>query len=97
MAMRNRHNAAQSIFMDSAKGLANTLAAGAAFFGTPIIYTQTVDFVARFARVNYGEGFDDFASFVWFIAVACFVFFGARMSISTALVSASLAFAVRVL
>ena len=87
----------QSVFIQSAKGLANTLAVAVTFFGTPPLYNATVRWVADFTTYNYGAGLDDFVSFCWFLTCGACVFFGARMSLSTALIMGAMTFATRVL
>ena len=98
--MRNHDHdraGARSTFMGSVKGLATTIAVGAAFFITPVIYSSTVSWVQRFAATHYGYGWDDLVSIGWFLITACTVFFVARASISTVLVMGGLALATRFL
>ena len=86
-----------SIFMSSAKGLANVLAFLAAFLGTPAIYDHTVGWVTSFTAYNYSPAISDFAAIIWFAVVALSLFFIARMTLSTAIVLGSLSVAAKFL
>ncbi len=87
--------ASQTIFMSSMKGLANTGAVAATFFTTPIVYSASVDWIVSFAIRHYGEAWADVVNLVWFVLVACLVFFIARASLSTLLVMGGLAVATK--
>lgn len=78
--------AGNSIFMNSVMGMANVLAFAAAFFGAPLAYAKSIDFVQSYTQMHYGYGFEDIIAFVWFAACAAMIFFIARTSVSTALV-----------
>lgn len=95
----NQHHdqASRSIFMSSVIGLSNIVAVLVAFFATPVAYTASLGWVQRFTTRHYGYGFEDITAFVWWIIVALLIFFGARASISTALVMGGLAIAARFL
>lgn len=92
-----QRGAAQSIFMSSIKGFANTAAVAVTFFTVPPLYGRTVEWVSEFTARHYGYEFTDLAGFAWFVIVACLVFFTARASISTLLVMGGIAVAVRFL
>ncbi len=89
--------ASQSIFMSSITGLANILAVVVTFLGAPPLYGKTVDWITQYTAENYGYGWEDVTSFVWFLLCAGIVFFVSRASISTALVMGGLAVATRFL
>ena len=94
---QNQNQAGRSIFMSSVTGLANVIAVVVAFFATPVVYQRTVGWVQSFTANHYGYGFEDITAFVWWLIVALLIFFGARASISTALVMGGLAIAARFL
>ena len=94
---QQQRGAAQSIFMSSIKGFANTAAVAATFFSAPPLYSRTVDWVTAFTTRYYGSDLTDIAGFAWFVIVTFLVFFTARASISTLLVVGGLAVAVRFL
>lgn len=95
---QNRHQqAGRSIFMSSIVGLSNIIAVIVTFFATPLAYGHSVGWVQRFTSRHYGYGFEDITAFVWWMIVALLIFFGARASISTALVMGGLAIAARFL
>ncbi|MBU1210180.1 MAG: hypothetical protein KJ587_02785 [Alphaproteobacteria bacterium] len=85
----------QKVFMSSVEALANILAFVAAFFATPEVFGRTVGWVVTYTAARYGTGFEDFTAFGWFAVTGLLIFFGARATISTAIVAAGLAVAVR--
>jgi len=87
--------AGQSIFMGSIKGLANTAAVAVAFFATGPIHTRTADWITDYTAQNYGAGWSDLVSFIWFVIVALLAFFIARATLATLLVMGGLAIATR--
>ena len=89
--------AAQSIFLSSIEGLANTLAVVITFFATAPIYGRTVDWVIVFTTRHYGAEFADVIGLAWFGIVGFVVFFTARASVSTGLVVGGAVLAVRFL
>lgn len=95
IGQKKHKEAGQSIFMSSAKGLANTVAVAVTFLGTPLLYGKTIQSVQSFTASNYGYGYTDFVSFAWFCVVAAMVFFLARASIATALMMGAMALATR--
>jgi len=92
---QKHQEAGKNIFMSSMTGLANVLAVGATFFGTGPLYSRTVDWAYRFAVNHYGYGIADFTTLIWGVLCAALIFFIARASISTALVTGGLALAMR--
>ncbi|WP_417449548.1 hypothetical protein [Kordiimonas sp.] len=86
-----------SIFMSSAKGLANVLAFIAAFLGTPAVYDNTVGWVTSFTAYNYNAALSDMVAVIWFAVVALTIFFISRMTLSTAIVLGSLSVAAKFL
>ena len=90
-----QREAGRSIFVGSTKGLANTLAVGATFFGTPPLHAATVPWVEAFAEHHYGYAWADAANLGWFVICALIVFFLSRMTLATSLVLAGLAVAAR--
>ena len=89
--------ASRSVFMSSIVGLSNIIAALVTFFTVPVAYSNSIVFVQRFTSRHYGYGFEDITAVCWWIIVALLIFFGARASISTALVMGGLALAARFL
>ncbi len=89
--------AGNNLFMSSIIGLANILAALAAFLGTPPVYSKTVSWVQRYTANHYGYELVDLISFGWWIICALLIFFIARASVGTALVMGGLAIAARLL
>ena len=87
----------RSVFMGSVKGLANTVAVAAAFFGTPPAYNASIGWVQEFAYRHYGAGLTDVIQLGWFAIVACTLFFIARASLATGMVMGGLALATRFL
>ena len=85
----------QQVFMSSVEWLANLLAVLAAFILTPEIYARTVNWVVDYTASRYGAGFEDLTHFAWFVMTALLVFFGARASLTTAIVAGGLALATR--
>jgi len=83
--------------MNSVNGMANVLALAAAVFGTPPAYDLTFRYIAAYARHYYGSGAVEFFGFCWMILLVLFLFFAARMSVSTLLVVGGIAVAVRFL
>lgn len=92
-----QRGAAQSIFMSSIKGFANTAAVAVTFFTVPTLHGRSVDWVSHFTARHYGAEFTDLAGFAWFVIMTFLVFFTARASISTLFVMGGLAVAVRFL
>lgn len=89
--------ATRSVLLSSIKGLANTGAAAAAFFLTPLIYSQSVDWIRDFTTQHYGAAWADLADFGWFVLVGFLTFFGARASVSTLILMGGLAVATKFL
>ncbi len=87
--------ATRSVFLSSIKGLANTGAVAAAFFLTPLFYSQTVGWIRSFTTVHYGAVWADLSDFAWFVIVALLTFFVARASVSTLLMMGGLAIATK--
>lgn len=85
----------QQVFMSSVEALANILAFVAAFFATPEVFARTVGWVVSYTASRYGPGFEDVTALGWFAVTGLLIFFGARATISTAIVAAGLAVAVR--
>ena len=81
--------------MSSIVGLANILAALAAFLGTPPVYGKTLGWVQRYTANHYGYEFVDLISFGWWVICALLIFFIARASVGTALGMGGLAIAAR--
>ncbi len=88
---------AGKIAVTSAEGLANVLAAVAAFFATPPLHTRSVGLVQTYTSNHYGPGFDDLVAFVWFCTIALGVFFLSRGTIGTALIAGVTALVIRFL
>ena len=97
MSDGNGNVSGRSVFTGSVEGLANTVAAAAAFFGTPPAYNASITWVQEFAYRHYGAGLGDFVQIGWFVIVACAVFFIVRASLATAMVMGGLALAARFL
>lgn len=85
----------QQVFMDSVEALSNILAFITAFLMTPEVYARTVNWVVRFTSSRYGAGFEDLVQLAWFAVMALLIFFLSRATLSTAIVAAGLAIAVR--
>ena len=86
LGSKKHKEAGQSIFMSSMIGLANVLAIIATFLGTGPLYSATQGWVYEFATSHYGQTSADFTAMIWGVICAALIFFGARASISTALV-----------
>ena len=95
--MSKQKDAGRSVFLGSVKGLANTAAAAAAFFGTPLVYSETVGWVQDFTYRHYGADLVGLVQIGWFGIVGFAVFFVARASIGTAIVMGGTAIAIRFL
>lgn len=97
-APRNRYDhASQNVFMNSIIGLANVLAVTITFFAAPLAYAYSIPWVQGFTMRHYGYGFEDLVAAVWFVVVAALIFFGARASLSTALVMGGMTLAARLI
>ncbi|MCD1624328.1 hypothetical protein [Citromicrobium bathyomarinum] len=87
--------AARSIFMSSAKGLANVAALAAAFLLTPQFHAWTIPWVTEFTAQNYGEGWADTFWYLWWGICAAGIFFLTRATLATAILFGALAIATR--
>lgn len=88
---------AQSIFISSIEGLANTAAVIVTFLFLPIAHGKSVGWVLRFTEEYYGDEFSGFVYLVWYVLLALMIFFGARASLSTLLIMCGVSIAVRFL
>lgn len=93
----NHREMGRNVFMSSAQGLATTLAAVAAFLGTPFFYEKTISWVQTLTRQAYGYGFEELVSIVWFALCAFLIFFVSRMTVGTALIVGGFAVMTRLL
>ena len=91
----NHAQAGQNLFMSSVVGLANVLAFVAAFFGGPLLWQHTVEYVRELTFQTYGADLIGLASMAWYGLSFLLVFFVARASIGTALVVGGLALVTR--
>lgn len=94
---KQQNEAGRSVFMGSINGLANTAAVVATFFGTPLAYRASEDWIAAFVARHYSPDLTDPALIGWFIAVAATTFFVARASLGLAITMGGLAIAARFL
>ncbi len=94
---KNQSEAARSVFMSSMFGLANTAAATAAFLGGPLLYERSIRWIVVFTVNAYGEAWVWIVEPLWFVLVLLLVFFIARATLATALVTGGLAIAARLL
>jgi len=96
-SLSSTKQAGNNIFMSSIGWLANLIAFIASFLGTPFVYGKTIGWIHRYTAMNYGGGYVDLITFVWWAICALLIFFIARASIGTALVMGGLAIAARFL
>lgn len=94
---RKYQEASKGIFMSSVGGLANVLAVAATLLTAPLLYGNTVDWVTDFTGQHYGYGFDPLICLIWGACCGLGIFFAARASLSTGLVMAGIAVAMRFL
>lgn len=87
--------AGRSAFEGAIAGLANTLAAVATFFGTPLLYGYTISWVLAFTLKWYGQAWQDFVQLAWLVICSLLIFFISRATLSTALVMGGLSLAAR--
>jgi len=97
MDPRQQRQAAQSIFMSSVTGLANTGAVAVAFFTVPEAYNRTISWVSAFAAARYGHEFIPTVELAWFVILALLIFFISRASVATLIVMGGLTIAMRLL
>lgn len=88
---------AQSIFISSIEGVANTAAVIVTFLFLPIAHGKSIGWVIWFTQEYYGDEFTGFVYMVWYLLLALMIFFGARASLSTLLILAGVSIAVRFL
>ena len=87
--------AGRSMFMGSTIWLGNLLAGAVTFVAHPFIFNWTIGWVEEFTRRFYGYAWIDFVFLVWWAMVAAIIFFVARASVATALVTGALFLIVR--
>ncbi|CAN0556266.1 unnamed protein product [Ectocarpus sp. 8 AP-2014] len=85
----------QSVFVSSLEWFANFTAVVITFFGTPLAYDLTAPFVREFTRNHYSHEFVWVADGCWFFIVGGLVFFGARATTATLILSGGIVLAAR--
>ena len=93
--LQQHQQKSQSIFVSSLEWFANFAAVVITFFATPLIYEMSAPFVRDFARTHYAHEFVWIADGCWFVIVAGLVFFGARASTATLILSGGIVLAAR--
>jgi len=97
MDQKKQRQAAQSIFMSSVTGLANTGAVAVTFFTVPEIYSRTASWVSAYTTSRYGSDLAGIAEMAWFVILALLIFFVTRASVATLIVMGGLTIATRFL
>lgn len=93
--LNNQRQKAQSVFMHSVEWFANFAAVAVAFFGVPIVYAWTNPFIRDFTTRHYGVDVIWVTDIAWFVILSGLVFFSARASLATLLISGGLVVAAR--
>lgn len=93
--LRDHKQKSQSVFVSSLEWFANFTAVVIAFFGTPLAYDASAPFVREFAHTHYGPDLVLIADGCWFVIVGGLVFFGARATTATLILSGGIVLAAR--
>jgi hypothetical protein len=93
--IRNNQQKGQSVFVSSLEWFATFVAIVITFFGTPLVYDMTAQFVREFTAKHYAHDLVLVADVCWFIIVGGLVFFGARATTATLILSGGIVLAAR--
>ncbi|WP_417681679.1 hypothetical protein [Roseibium sp.] len=90
-----RNQAAQSIIMSSATGLANVVAVIVTFFLTPLAYDVTGVWVRQFTAAHYAPDLVGLVDFLWGVLLVAVIFFVSRMTTGTLIIMGAITFIAR--